>query len=416
MSTFNGRLQNPELNFIAIDDFKPNNHDASVFFVSHAHSDHLEGFGKYGGTLFDSNSNKTLYCSSITKRLLTVKFPNIQVDSNVVSIDVGEPCILHSPRKNSDGTSPLITVSALPTLHVLGSVMFLFECQDITALYTGDFRIHNASDVSKMKWLHDKDGKPLKITDLYLDTTFADKLYNWFPKRDDATAKIIELSEEWLDRSLNHHVSLSIVAYYGYERLIMDVSKKLNTKLLVNVDDFPHFKYISEMDGSVIFYSKSSSYRETKRPRIDSNNRSGRIHVCFCRRKGVKRCDFCSNSSYKVREVKPCAFSFNLKPYDHANIISEKTENGYTNYKVAYATHCSLTELRCFINYLKPTNIHPSVVPDSNSAEQIVALLLDNAFELNNSFDVNNCSDPSHTETENESDTSDALSLESPPI
>ncbi|RZF40598.1 hypothetical protein LSTR_LSTR007481 [Laodelphax striatellus] len=286
MSTFNGRLENPQLHFIAIDDFSVNNHDASVFFVSHAHSDHLTDFRYYGATLFSSNSRKTLYCTHITKRLLQIQYNNIS-DDNVVSLNVGESTILRAPQNSENEL--LVTVTLLPTLHVLGSVMFLFQCQGISALYTGDFRIHTG-DVAKIKGLHDKDGNPLKITDLYLDTTFANTKHLWFPKRDCAVRKIIKLSEEWLDERETNLVALRIVSYYGYESLIIDLSKALKTKIVVEDSDFPHFKYIPEMDEFITFSdSISSDTFRGKRPRMDSN-RLGRVHVCPDFRYNCNRC------------------------------------------------------------------------------------------------------------------------------
>ncbi len=69
---------------------------------------------------------------------------------------------------------------------------------DHRILYTGDFRYEDTSEVSSMRSLHGVDGAPLKIDEMYLDTTFCSSQYQTFPKRKEAIDRIWNLVEDWV--------------------------------------------------------------------------------------------------------------------------------------------------------------------------------------------------------------------------
>merc|ERR1712025_1159755 len=83
--------------------------------------------------------------------------------------------------------------------------MFLFiiredsEVQE-NILYTGDFRLEN-HNLETIQALHDKDGTPLKLHEMYLDTTFCSLNYKEFPKRVEAIQRIWELVHSWIRKN-----------------------------------------------------------------------------------------------------------------------------------------------------------------------------------------------------------------------
>ena len=124
-------------------------------------------------------------------------------------------------------------VTAVPANHCPGSVMFLFERLEglrhstkvaRRILYTGDFRFplnptihylrsyvcicfvfrfdHTSGNfvTPELASLHDGQGKPLPLDELYLDTTFCSPLYKTFPTREEAQEEIWRLCKKWVTK------------------------------------------------------------------------------------------------------------------------------------------------------------------------------------------------------------------------
>ena len=92
----------------------------------------------------------------------------------------------------------------MPAEHCPGSVMFLFEREEANLqtriLYTGDFRLENLK-LEALTALHDSQGQPLKLDQLYLDTTFCSKEYENFPPRDEALDHVWRLVDGWIRKN-----------------------------------------------------------------------------------------------------------------------------------------------------------------------------------------------------------------------
>ena len=91
-------------------------------------------------------------------------------------------------------------------------------------LYTGDFRLilnptiyylpscvcicfvlrfdHTSGNfvTPELASLHDGQGKPLPLDELYLDTTFCSPLYKTFPTREEAQEEIWRLCKKWVTK------------------------------------------------------------------------------------------------------------------------------------------------------------------------------------------------------------------------
>ncbi|NXN19170.1 DCR1C protein, partial [Indicator maculatus] len=136
-----------------------------------------------------------------------------------------------------------IEVTLLPAGHCPGSVMFLFEGENGTVLYTGDFRLAKG-EAARMELLHS--GSRVKdIQSVYLDTTFCDPKFYHIPSREECLKGILELVQSWTSLSRYHVVWLNCKAAYGYEYLFINLSEELRIKVHVNKLDM--FKNMPEI-------------------------------------------------------------------------------------------------------------------------------------------------------------------------
>ena len=53
---------------------------------------------------------------------------------------------------------------------------------------------------SELSSLHDRQGNPLPLDELYLDTTFCSPLYKTFPTREEAQEEIWRLCKKWVTK------------------------------------------------------------------------------------------------------------------------------------------------------------------------------------------------------------------------
>ncbi|NWZ80592.1 DCR1C protein, partial [Poecile atricapillus] len=125
-----------------------------------------------------------------------------------------------------------VVVTLLPAGHCPGSVMFLFEGENGTVLYTGDFRLAKG-EAARMELLHS--GTRVKdIQSVYLDTTFCDPKFYHIPSREECLNGILELVRSWTSLSRSHVVWLNCKAAYGYEYLFINLSEELGIKVHMN--------------------------------------------------------------------------------------------------------------------------------------------------------------------------------------
>lgn len=137
-------IQDPILlnNKILVDKFQK----GFISFISHAHSDHLQGISK----------NAEIYCTKTTKQLIYIQYPKYSIDFHILSYN--EPELVQ--EKN-------IIVTAIPAFHCDGSCMFLFQLENgEKILITSDFRLY--------------DGLPNKdiLSNLIIDRLYYDDLFD----------------------------------------------------------------------------------------------------------------------------------------------------------------------------------------------------------------------------------------------
>ncbi|NXV30489.1 DCR1C protein, partial [Rissa tridactyla] len=165
-----------------------------------------------------------------------------------------------------------IEVTLLPAGHCPGSVMFLFEGESGTVLYTGDFRLAKG-EAARMELLHS--GTRVKdIQSVYLDTTFCDPKFYHIPSREECLNGILELVRSWTSLSRYHVVWLNCKAAYGYEYLFINLSEELGIKVHVNKLDM--FRNMPEILYHVTT-DRHTQIHACRHPRDDDCFRGNRL-------------------------------------------------------------------------------------------------------------------------------------------
>uniref|UniRef100_A0A8B9QX10 Protein artemis n=1 Tax=Anas platyrhynchos TaxID=8839 RepID=A0A8B9QX10_ANAPL len=179
MSRFGGRLR--EYPALSIDRFDRDNLRARAYFLSHCHKDHMKGLRASAlKRRLEGSLKVKLYCSPVTKELLLTNWKYKFWENHIVALEVETPTQISLVDETS-GEKEDIEVTLLPAGHCPGSVMFLFQGENGTVLYTGDFRLAKG-EAARMELLHS--GTRVKdIQSVYLDTTFCDPKFYHIPSR-----------------------------------------------------------------------------------------------------------------------------------------------------------------------------------------------------------------------------------------
>ncbi|XP_075216271.1 protein artemis-like [Lycorma delicatula] len=351
MLKYKGHLEGETFDFIAVDNFSSVVVDkCSAFFLSHYHTDHFidltnRNHAMKVGEIFKKCKEKILYCSEITKRIF-LSNKNITCfipEEQIISLPVEQTRVISNHSETGNDDSVFVSVTLIPSGHIIGAVMFLFEHEYECALFTGDFRIY-PNDISKLKSLHYSDGSVKQITHLYLDTTFATDRFPTFPLRSETSSLVVQLVSEWLSSSPNHEIHLRLPYKFAYEKLMTDLSKALNCKIRVQASVYElYYKYIPELDD-VVFPCNTD---------VNKHLNKHRIHADTC--DPVKCAICCSLSLRNIRAIKPCAFSFHKN--EKKKVLVFPAFDCHEMIKVPYSTHCSLEEVQAFVRYLNPKEV-----------------------------------------------------------
>jgi hypothetical protein len=338
MSTFDGKIE--EIPGIFVDEFEDSS--GKCYFLSHCHTDHMRG-------LAELQTEACVYTTSISALLLRRKCP--QLEENIRILEIGVPTAI---EVSQDDEMVNFVVTAISAGHCPGSCMLLFQIEGCDVLYTGDFRI-SLKDAQNVKLLKEiRSNSPI----VYLDSTFLSSKFPSFPTQTESVKLILKIVEDFLGQSMNHKgewrrfddvtvtnrsflVNLVVPARYGYEYLLMELSSKLSEKIFIHENDvFDQYSAISRLNACVT-----------------TNERKARIFL------------------------KPTFVTSTLKFDDQDEVLSLQLsamfwanwkrgapfslETKKNSYRVCYATHNSLAEIRDFLTFLQPRKVHLNVVPES---------------------------------------------------
>lgn len=381
MSTFDGVIK--EYPLISIDNFleKCNNFNSTVFFLSHCHSDHMKGLHHSNFfQLLESRCFSKIYMSDVSEHIIKNDDALSHLSEYLVTIPLEQPTIIPVPNKDGE-VHTRIVVTLLTAGHCPGSVMFYIEGENGRILYTGDFRLPVGSS-ARLVNLHDEHGRLKPLDALYVDTTFCNKTYIYFPTREQSLEAVESLVIPWITKGPDHVISFICPAQYNYEFLFVELFKKFGEKVHVSEQRLKKYKGIKIIEEAVTCIATES-----------------KIHACGINQKGQKAikvhnmpCGYCTEDGkpVNVRYIKPCAMSFkNLVPGKDIFIYEGKDQI----YKVCFATHSSLSEVRDIVHYLKPKNIYLNVI-QNQTADEILDLINAASPQDLSSLDLSSASSP----------------------
>ncbi len=353
-------------------------------------TDHMHGLEYLVQLLRRKNAvkvNHRIYCSAVSKAFLVRKHPNLD-ERYVKDLFPNQPAEVRVFDK-AEGCFTHVRVTAIPAQHCPGSVMFLFEKLDdgdgggreVTrrVLYTGDFRLESSAtweDWSReLPALHGG-ADPLRIDEMYLDTTFCSDEYPTFPSRQEAMARVWAIVQDWVKKNGlykkqkdkgRHVVLFHLPARYGYECILKHIYEQSNLKWRVHTSDSRFSDYLCANDLGDC---------------VDSDSREALwIHACSWDNSGgggsknkntnPHKTLPCQPGSFEVCHIKPSAMYFaRSKVKDLKDKVVKST--GPQFFRVCFSCHSSLQELRDFVQHFMPAKLVPCAIPKSYTMQKVL--------------------------------------------
>ncbi|XP_011503355.1 PREDICTED: protein artemis [Ceratosolen solmsi marchali] len=354
MSTFLGFID--EIPGISIDCFDEENLNSSVFFLSHCHYDHMKGLD-YKFFNYLMKTNKFLYCSHISRLILKHTF-NLSSDLNkyVKILSLNDSIIINYKYDNIHHS---LKVSSISSGHCPGSIMFLYNLKDKRILYTGDFRI-NIEDFSNLKSLHyiyNTEFIPLNIDTIYIDTTFFNVDYNFFPSRFSSMKELYITVKDWIEKDPKNVVLLEISALYGSEFIYIELSKILHKKIHVQDQAYKIYKQMEILTNCVTDVSESTP-----------------IHACINKNSWKNTLKLKCRSNINQKHILTIVLSAKKWIDKNTSCIIEWDNIRKQTKNLCYSTHASYSELKAFLVYFKPQQVIACVC-DKNDRKKIYDLL-----------------------------------------
>lgn len=180
---------------ISVDAFSFKPHDTiDKYFLTHFHADHYGGISKKWCTEGTELCQRTIYCTTITSKLLQIRF-NID-PIYIQAMEMDKRYLIKSfvddkqdELIESENTHPGLYVFLMTANHCPGAAIFLFESIALDGsqcfmLHCGDFRVNKKMLLHPrlLPFLNTSLGR--KILDkVYLDTTYMSRTHN-FPKQE----------------------------------------------------------------------------------------------------------------------------------------------------------------------------------------------------------------------------------------
>ncbi|RAH79584.1 hypothetical protein BO86DRAFT_457776 [Aspergillus japonicus CBS 114.51] len=288
MSTFDGIVQ--EFPYIQIDYFRksPDRPPPLVCFLSHVHSDHLQGLESFRAPF--------IYCSAATRELLLrlEKYPHRMNFSKGILESrrlhykhlskLLRPIPLNTPTEIDLTPRLSIRVTLLDANHCTGAVMFLIEGDGKAILYTGDIR-------AEPWWVDSIIRHPIlvpytlgtkQLDKIYLDTTFArpSHICRVFPSKAEGLAELLLKVDAYPEKTTFYFRAWTM----GYEEVWMALAAALRSKVHVDRYQMDLYRSLasSRVEGGINEVPSLCGFELGNRyvPGCLSEDERARIHSC----------------------------------------------------------------------------------------------------------------------------------------
>ncbi|KAF7938466.1 uncharacterized protein EAE98_000804 [Botrytis deweyae] len=251
MSTFGGYM--PEFPDIRVDHFRQiiGRTAPLACFLSHVHSDHLEGLDN------DRVKLPFVYCSAATREILLrleKRRDRLNLAQGILEKEkrtykhlksVLKPIPLETPTLIELAPKNEVRVTLFDANHCTGAVMFLFEKENTAVLYTGDIRSEPwfVNNLTRSPFLIEYTSGMKTLDCIYLDTSNTGPLA--FPTKADGLKEMIEKVRKYPPNTKFHFSAWT----FGYEEVWAALSRTLDSQ--IHVDKYKYKLYQSlRQDGS----------------------------------------------------------------------------------------------------------------------------------------------------------------------
>nr|XP_058915159.1 protein artemis isoform X1 [Kogia breviceps] len=297
-----------------------------------------------------------LYCSPVTKELLLTSPRYRFWEKRIISIEIETPTQI-SLVDEASGEREEIVVTLLPAGHCPGSVMFLFQGNNGTVLYTGDFRLAKG-EAARMELLH-SGGRVKDIQSVYLDTTFCDPKYYQIPSREECLRGILELVRSWISRSPHHVAWLSCKAAYGYEYLFTNLSEEFGVQ--VHVDKLDMFRNMPDILHHLTT-DRDTQIHACRHPKAEEYFQWSKLPCGITSKNRIP---------LHIISIKPSTMWFGERARK-TNVI---VRTGESSYRACFSFHSSYSEIKDFLSYIYPVNVYPNVIPLGSTMGKVQEIL-----------------------------------------
>lgn len=220
-------------------------------FLSHVHSDHLEGLDN------DRIKLPFVYCSAATREILLrleKRRDRLNLAQGILEKEkktykhlksVLKPIPLETPTLIELAPKNEVRITLFDANHCTGAVMFLFEKENIAVLYTGDIRSEPwfVNNLTRSPFLIEYTSGMKTLDCIYLDTSNTGPLA--FPTKADGLKEMIEKVRKYPPNTKFHFSAWT----FGYEEVWAALSRTLDSQ--VHVDKYKYKLYQSlHQDGS----------------------------------------------------------------------------------------------------------------------------------------------------------------------
>ncbi|XP_063883862.1 uncharacterized protein LOC135112869 isoform X1 [Scylla paramamosain] len=309
----------PDTNFV-VDAFSYGSVDGvTAYFLSHFHYDHYCGLQR--------NFTHPIYCSEITARLVNKR---LGVPLQYLNpLTMWKPHVVHG-----------VEVTLLDANHCPGAVMFLFKVKPgVRHLHVGDFRAQPSMERYP--------ALQCPIHSLFLDTTYCSPEHV-FPTQEKMIEKCVSLAQ---DHHLRNAKTLFVVGSYtiGKEKVFKAIASNLNCSIWVR--DYKKQVLNCINDKEIL-------------ARLTQSRTSAMVHVLpMSEVKGPKLKDYLNqlrNTFTEIVGMCPTGWEFTSS----SGVDDISSEHPYPDvhiYGIPYSEHSSFSELRRFVQFIKPKKIIPTV-------------------------------------------------------